>query len=127
MTYHLDQSQGASCQQLPTFSEQTPAVTMAESRRALPGLVQRDPARLADFPRRTEFLGQNPGRDDDSQIVQQSRKVRFAGIAKFNFACQPAANQGASQGMLPEDNWIRAVLSPGPRFNTPQDMAMSLT
>jgi hypothetical protein len=67
---------------LPSFSEQTSAVTVGESHCPLFRLMQRNSFRFGDFPCGTEFLGQDPKIHDDSQVMEQTSKIRFPGISK---------------------------------------------
>src|SRR5208282_267492 len=103
-THHLDEFR---CE-FPTLCEQTSTVTVRKTHALLLGLVQWNAARFGSLPGGTEFLGQDPKVDDDSQVVEQSGEIGFSGITKVDLGREMPADQRASQGVLPEDHRIQA-------------------
>src|ERR1019366_1202207 len=63
------------------------------------------PSELVGF---AEFLWQHPQIDDDAEIVKQSSEVGLAGIWIRNRAGKMTADEGASQGVFPEDDGVDA-------------------
>src|SRR5580704_1261258 len=94
----------------PAFGEQASAVTVRESQRVLLGFVQWNLFGSSHLVSRAEFLGQNPEVDDDSQIVKKTCKISFSGIGQIDLACQVAADQRASQRVLPKYRWVQTSL-----------------
>src|ERR1017187_2002384 len=94
---------------VPALGEQTSAVTMGKAHGALLRLMQGNAFDFPGLPSGTKFLRQEPKIDDDSQVMEQTRKVCFPGIAEIDFAREMARDQRASQGVLPEDHRIQAA------------------
>src|SRR4051812_28595198 len=82
---------------------------MGESEETLLGLMERNLLAAGPVENGAELFGQAPEIDDDSKIVEKSGEISFARIGIGNLAREMAADQSASERVLPEHDGIDAM------------------
>lgn len=92
--------------EVPVVGEKLAGVAMREAHGFLFGFEKRPAAADGHFDGGFEFVVEESGVDDFTDVVEEAAEIDFFGFGEGDFFGELLGDEGAAEGMLPEGHWI---------------------